>query len=96
LGWFAAKERGEDEAGAGCGDGHEQPGAVVVALGREHAAADDRDDAARPSAAPIWRNIVWTPIPVENRAGGNVAAARVVKAGRMRLTPSPSSSIPGR
>jgi len=51
---------------------------------------------ASPSAAPIWRNVVCTPMPVASRAGGKVEAASAVMAGRMRPTPKPPISVPGR
>ena len=51
---------------------------------------------ASPSAAPIWRNIVCTPIPVESWSGRSVAAAVAVKDGSISPTPVPVRICPGR
>ena len=51
---------------------------------------------ASPSAAPIWRNIVCTPMPVESWSGRSVAAAVAVKDGSISPTPVPVRICPGR
>jgi hypothetical protein len=51
---------------------------------------------ASPSAAPIWRNIVWTPMPVESWSGRRVAAAVAVNDGSSSPTPVPVRICPGR
>jgi hypothetical protein len=47
----------EEESGAGCRDGHERPGVVEVALGRERAAGRERDERgeAPPGITPCRR-----------------------------------------
>jgi hypothetical protein len=47
-GLVPAEQREESRAGRGGGDGHEEPGAVVVALARERAASGDRDERGEP------------------------------------------------
>jgi len=51
---------------------------------------------ASPSAAPIWRKVICTPMPVASRAVGRVEAASAVMAGRMRPAPKPPTSVPGK
>ena len=89
--------RQEGEPGEHRGDRHEQPagGERVDRVGGD-GVPTIATHAASPSAAPIWRHIVCTPIPVESCSGRSVAAAVAVKDGSIRPTPMPVSTWPGR